>query len=133
MMKKLGVALCGLVLLLAHPFGIPLARADVAPLNECSKAGEDCETAPPDYKSAGVCTKSACSRRQPSGETVSYECNLCVASGRPAKRKGLSSCSALPTASSSHPGIVAALGLLVLGIWGRRSRRSATDARRPRA
>src|SRR5262245_43771345 len=57
------------------------ASADVAPPNQCSKAGEACDTAGPQYKSRGVCVADTCSKtlNGPNGpQTHAYACNFCL-------------------------------------------------------
>jgi hypothetical protein len=53
------------------------ASADVPPPSACDVVDKPCNTAPPDYRSPGVCKKDRCSRATPSG-VVSYDCNLCA-------------------------------------------------------
>lgn len=56
--------------------------ADIPPPDHCSieSAGQACDNASSDdgAKKAGVCEKSTCSRRGPTG-VVQYECGKCVA------------------------------------------------------
>jgi len=86
-----------LVALTIHLGTAELASADVPPPNECGTEGTDCENAPPDYHSPGTCTKTSCSKKNyATGETSAYECNLCVASNRPRKRKGRLGCATAP-------------------------------------
>jgi hypothetical protein len=62
-----------LVIALAAP--LP-AFADIPPPDACNRTGDACSTAPPDYKSPGICVKQKCLRATPNG-TVEYDCNRC--------------------------------------------------------
>jgi len=106
-----------------------VASADVPPLNECSPAGADCENAPPDYKSPGICTKSGCSKKNyVTGETSSFACNLCVASDRPRKKKRLFACSVSAPGDAPSGGVVALLLLATLSLARRMGRSSCVGA-----
>jgi len=73
-------------LIVALVLALPLtALADIAPPDTCAKPGDACTTAPPDYKSAGVCVKRKCTRATPRG-TVEYDCNRCEAKPAPSKK-----------------------------------------------
>jgi hypothetical protein len=101
-----------------------VASADVPPPNECSPAGTDCENAPPDYKSPGTCTKSGCSKKNyATGETSTFECNLCVPSNRPRTKKRRFAC-ALSAPGSGPAGGEAVLLLLAALALARRAGRS---------
>jgi hypothetical protein len=65
--------------LLVTPFS---AGADVPPPDTCGTPGGACSSAPPDYKSPGVCTKQRCSRPSPKGN-IEYDCNRCVPKAKP--------------------------------------------------
>ena len=73
-----------LALLLLAPVA---ARADVPPPDVCGKPGDACTTAPPDYKSPGVCVKQKCSRAVASGTTIEYDCNRCAPKAPPKGKK----------------------------------------------
>ena len=60
------------------------AQADIAPPDSCGEVGAACTSAPPDYRSPGICTKKTCSRATPNG-THEYECRRCVAQAKPKK------------------------------------------------
>lgn len=70
-----------IVVSLAIALGLTLvslaASADLPPPDSCGKLGEACSTAPPDYKSPGVCTLQRCGHATPSGQ-VTYDCNRCA-------------------------------------------------------
>lgn len=59
-------------------FASTSARADVPPQDSCQTAGSSCTTAPPDYKSPGICTATKCTKQiGPDGSPYEYDCNLC--------------------------------------------------------
>jgi hypothetical protein len=76
------IAIIGLVSWLSI-FGAAEARADLAPANTCTTAGQSCTNAPPDYKTAGTCKASTCNRFVPgpdgARQPMPYDCTLCVA------------------------------------------------------
>jgi hypothetical protein len=53
------------------------ASADIPPPDSCRVAGEPCSTAPPDFKSPGVCTQQRCAHDTPDGKTYYSDCNRC--------------------------------------------------------
>jgi uncharacterized protein (TIGR03382 family) len=87
------------------------ARADVPPIDTCSKEGSSCDNAEPDGKQPGVCKKSSCSRYDPSTQTPhSYECLRCMP-GR-AKRAGCSTTTAPRGDGSGWPAALLAASAL---------------------
>lgn len=101
--------------LLLTPAG---ALADVPPPNACSDIGSDCATAPPDYKTAGVCTKTTCSEPAFKGGG-SHDCNLCLPGKSGAKKQKKSGCATSPGPAN---GSGAWLGLLAAVLVLRRTR-----------
>jgi MYXO-CTERM domain-containing protein len=70
--------------LAALTFAAGVARADVAPPDLCTSPGQPCQSAGPQYNSAGICTMTTCTRSiaNPDGGAripMSYACNLCMA------------------------------------------------------
>jgi hypothetical protein len=53
------------------------ARADIAPFDTCSTAGQSCTNAGPSANQSGVCTKTTCSRPQPNGTSAQFDCFRC--------------------------------------------------------
>ncbi len=65
------------------------ARADVPPIDYCSKEGQACSNAGNEGKSAGVCKKSMCNQLDKStGKTEERECLRCVEGAARAKKQG---------------------------------------------
>jgi hypothetical protein len=70
-----------IVLFIGLALGVTLAplaaSADIPPPDSCRVDGDACATAPPDFKSPGVCTKSRCAHDTPDGTTYYSDCNRC--------------------------------------------------------
>jgi hypothetical protein len=116
------------------------ARADVPPPNACMTAGQLCSNAPPapDYKTAGTCTASKCTKQLPGPDgglqKTEYDCTLCVTGGGsggtggspPAAGGGDSGCSCI--VGQARTGGALSVLMLALGAGAlfleRRARRS---------
>lgn len=94
------------------------ARADVPPIDFCSKEGQACSNAGNEGKSAGSCKKSMCNQLDKStGKTVTHECLRCVEGGAPAKKQG---CSAAPGRAVGTGASVVWLAVALLWLGRRR-------------
>lgn len=77
-------------------FAVPV-RADVPPIDQCSKVGEACPNAGNEGKTAGTCVKSTCTRlNKATGKSESYECTKCIEGPPPAPAKKSSGCAVGP-------------------------------------
>ncbi len=72
----------GAVTLLAWLAVPGVARADIAPPDSCTgAAGVACNNAGPSANQPGVCTTQTCSKVDPNGQPIEYDCVMCVAPG----------------------------------------------------
>jgi hypothetical protein len=83
-MRSIGT-LSRLLCLVVFTLVAGVARADVAPPDTCTSPGQPCQNAGPQYNSAGTCAAATCTRSiaNPDGGariSMTYACNLCMAS-----------------------------------------------------
>lgn len=66
-----------------------VVRADVPPIDQCSKEGSACNNAGDVGNKAGACVKTTCSRlNKGTGQSEQVECLRCVEGRAPARKRG---------------------------------------------
>ncbi|MCC6666668.1 MAG: hypothetical protein IT375_23145 [Polyangiaceae bacterium] len=105
--------------LLISCFAVPV-RADVPPIDYCSKVGEACQNAGNEGKSAGTCTKSMCTTLNKfTGKSETHECTKCIEGPPPSPPKKQSGCATRP-GRVDPSGVVFLFGALLCGAACRR-------------